>query len=139
MKRSSLKKTPLKANNSLKKGGYINKQSQTYIDKKPERIDRGNRIMACFDRVRKDRMMYAYNMQEVWLSEESKTVIYELKTTNLHHLLLKSVLPEYEDKDWNIMILTEEEHQLAHSNIDKVPEVKRRTEELKQKHLNGEL
>jgi len=50
-------------------------------------------------------------------------------TTFFHHLLPKAIYPEFRHTKENIMILHPEDHNQVHSNIDKLPEVKRRTEE----------
>lgn len=124
--------------NSLKKS-FLKKQSSSYNNKKSERIDRGERIMLCFDRVMKDRVLYDTLGRKYWISEESGKKIYNINTMNLHHILLKSKYEELADVDENIMILTQEEHSLAHSDINKVPNVKLKTQELKEKYLYNVL
>lgn len=143
----SLKRTPLKRTSSLnkksslKKGGGLKKQSENYKAKKEERIERGKAIHECFERVLQERVKTDEYGNTYWLSEESGKKIWDIKTTNLHHILHKNegAFPQYAFSDWNIFICTQDEHLMAHQDLDKVPKIKARTEELKQKHYNGEL
>lgn len=50
-------------------------------------------------------------------------------TTFFHHLLAKSIYPQFRHVKENIMILHPDDHNQVMTNIDKVPEVKRRTKE----------
>jgi len=52
-----------------------------------------------------------------------------------HHLLWKSIYPEYKYEEWNVILLDPDIHELAHVNIDLTPIVKRLTEEAWKKHL----
>lgn len=58
-------------------------------------------------------------------------------TTFFHHLLPKSIYPQFRHTFENIMILHPDDHSQAESNIDKLPEVKRRTIEAEKNLLNN--
>lgn len=50
-------------------------------------------------------------------------------TTFFHHLLPKSVYPQFRHTFENIMILHPEDHSQVESNVDRLPEVRRRQDE----------
>ena len=52
-----------------------------------------------------------------------------------HHILEKNIYPEYEFKEWNIVILHPEIHAQVHADIDRCPKIKELTEQLKKKYL----
>jgi len=52
-------------------------------------------------------------------------------TTFFHHLLPKAKYPQFRHTFENIMVLCPDCHTQAESDLDKVPEVRRRTEEAK--------
>lgn len=56
-----------------------------------------------------------------------------------HHLLLKSKFPQYDLCKENIVIITPYTHDLAHSDISRVPKVREETARVFQLHLNDEL
>jgi len=56
-----------------------------------------------------------------------------------HHILEKSKYPEYDLCKWNVVIISPFNHDQVHTNIDKTPKIKAKTEELLNKHLNNEL
>lgn len=70
---------------------------------------------------------------------ESAELIYEPRTYNFHHVLPKELYPQYKYSTWNIVLLTWQKHDQVNKDIDLVPKVKARYEELLQKHQNGEL
>jgi len=59
--------------------------------------------------------------------------------TFFHHILNKARYPEYRHCEWNIIILSPEVHSQVETNIDFVPEVKKMTQELLEKHREGHL
>lgn len=60
-------------------------------------------------------------------------------TTFFHHILPKSRFPEYRWCEWNILMVHPEVHAQIELDMDKVPGVRKMTEELMEKHLNGIL
>lgn len=141
-----MKKTPLKRGNSklkfspLKSSGKGLNKGSCKIKVKPkteeqkqenqERIDRQNEL---FQKIWDERPHVDY--------ETGEYIPGELKTVYMHHVLHKqdNCYPQYAFCEWNIIILTWENHNQAHTDLDKLPRVKALTEELKRKHLNGEL
>jgi hypothetical protein len=64
---------------------------------------------------------------------------YQKNSCIYHHLLPKSKYSSYDLCKKNIVIVSPHIHDLAHLDINKVPKVKAKTEELYQLHLNDEL
>jgi len=60
-------------------------------------------------------------------------------TTFFHHILSKSRFPEYRWCEWNILMVDPEVHAQIELDMDRVPGVRKLTEELMEKHLNGIL
>ena len=51
-----------------------------------------------------------------------------------HHVLAKSVYPEYKFEEWNIVILHPDTHTRLEGNLDFCPKVKALTEKLKKEY-----
>lgn len=67
-----------------------------------------------------------------WLGKEPLSTFF-------HHVLSKNKFPQYRWCEWNIMLLHPDVHLQAERDLDKVPKVRERTEELLQKHSEGKL
>jgi 5-methylcytosine-specific restriction endonuclease McrA len=65
--------------------------------------------------------------------------VYRDKSTTYHHILEKSIYPEYEFETWNIKILHPAIHNQVGYNLDKTPKVKTYKEHLLKLHEKGEL
>lgn len=70
---------------------------------------------------------------------ETGEPIFEPRSFNFHHVLPKEVYPQYRFSIWNIVLLTWQKHDQVNKDIDLLPKVKARYEELLEKHQNGEL
>ena len=79
--------------------------------------------------------------REIWAErphfceETGRSLGSEPNSTMFHHLLHKAPYPQFQFEKGNIMLLHPDVHQLAHQNIDATPEVKRRTEEARDRYL----
>jgi hypothetical protein len=135
MKRSSIQRTGkgLKRSGTLSRGsgklsggGPIRKKPRSEEQKEIDRMTRDADRRFC-EQLWKDRKPY---------SEVSGTYIGpEPNWACVHHLLPKSKYPVYRYEDWNVILLTIQEH--ADTENGNLPEeVKRRTELAKQRH-NG--
>lgn len=56
---------------------------------------------------------------------------YKYNTSIYHHILEKNKYLEYEFEEWNIVFLSPEMHNQVHTNIEKTPKVKEKTNELR--------
>ena len=56
---------------------------------------------------------------------------YKYNTSIYHHILEKNRYLEYEFEEWNIVFLSPEIHDQVHTNIEKTPKVKEKTNELR--------
>lgn len=71
---------------------------------------------------------------EIWAKrphycqETGRWLGYEPKWTHFHHLIHKAPYPQFKHKEWNIVLLHPDIHELAHQNLDAVPKVKALTE-----------
>lgn len=81
---------------------------------------------------------------EIWeerphVSFENNESILSPRTFTFHHVLEKDPYPEYRHCKWNIVLLTWEQHDQAHKNLDKLPKLKSYTEKLRRLHDAGLL
>lgn len=86
----------------------------------------------------------AFYLTEVWDVRPhqcliSKVPIHEPRIQNFHHILEKSIYPEYRHKQWNIALISWEIHDKIHRNIDFVPEMIVLQKKLQDMHDNGDL
>jgi len=130
---STLKKSPLKkSNNSFKKSGKIKVKPKSE-DKKLEEKEYLEKQWELFRKIWGSRPHIDF--------ETGEYIYGELRSTYCHHILEKGVdaYKPYALCEWNIVLVTWETHSQVHTDIDKTPKIKALTQELKQKHLNGEL
>lgn len=76
--------------------------------------------------------------EEIYKEHPTKTCFECNKSVNgqssaqFHHLLFKSQYPEYRLEKWNIVLVCENCHSQAHTNIDKTPKIKEETSKVRQ-------
>lgn len=141
-----MKKTPLKRGNSklkstpLKSSGKGLKKGSCKIKVKPKTEEQKAVQEEQFE---KDKEFYMSIWNNMPLPrrcfETGKLLPSEPNLMLFHHCLPKSQFESYRHKEWNIVVVLAEVHAMTHSDDSKTPKIKQYTEELKQKHLNGEL
>lgn len=139
LKRSPIKKKPYK----LKKSP-LRKISERGLIKKEEKKIQAEKRRQMFLEIFEERCEIETRTGKKFVRcFESGVKLYEIpfkkNTCIYHHCLLKSKFPEYDLCKENLVIITPYIHEQVHLNIEKTPKVKAKTEELYQKHLNGEL
>jgi hypothetical protein len=73
-----------------------------------------------------------WHEREHYCFETGKWLGNKMQITMMHHLLHKSTYPQFAYSKWNVVILSQDIHELAHSNLDKCPKVKELTERLRE-------
>lgn len=139
-----LKKTPLKRKPySLKK--VRDEQKEKLALKKEQTTKRHQMFLEIWDEREIEEIRYDGTKTGKFYCEDFETGIrlyrepFRENTCCYHHILEKSKYPEYDLCKWNVVIISPFNHDQVHSNIDKTPKVKAKTEELLNKHLNNEL
>lgn len=140
-----LKKTPLKKKPYKLKKSPLRKISERGLTKKEEKKEQAAKRRELFLEIWKEREEFYDKpagrgfVRCFETGTRLDTEYFMENTCCYHHCLLKSTHPSYDLCKENIIIITPHIHNQVHTNIDKTPKVKAKTEELFQKHLNGEL
>lgn len=144
-----LKRTPLKKKSYTLKKSPLRKISERGLIKKEEKKIQAEKRRQMFLEIWDEREIEEIRYDGIktgkFYCEDFETGIrlyripFRENTCCYHHILEKSKYPEYDLCKWNIVIISPFNHDQVHTNIDKTPKVKAKTEELYQKHINGLL
>lgn len=128
-----MKKTPLKRNTPLARGGTLKRESDKHKAKKEERVEGGKAMMKFFMEIWNTRPHYC-QITNKYLGEEPNTCFF-------HHILPKGVekYKPYALKDWNIILLCPSVHSAVEARLSDFPDLFELTEQLKKLHQEGLL
>ncbi len=139
-----IRRTPLKKKPYKLKKSPLRKISERGLIKKEEKKEQAIK--------RRQMFLEIWHEREVSMEGEGYVSCFETgvklsrrifmeNTCCYHHILEKqdNKFPQYDLCKWNIVILHPDVHSQVHTNIEKTPKVNAKTEELFEKHLNGEL
>jgi len=130
-----MKRTPLKRKTSqLSKGKGLKRTGKKLQAKKPTEEQK--------EIARMTRDADKRFCEQLWVSrggrsEVSRAPLGDPNWACVHHLLPKSKFPVYRYEDWNVILLTIEEHANV-ENGNGYPEVTKRTDAAKQRHEQGQ-